>query len=183
MGDARTADPVTNIDAFSHGVVGSIEFAYELPTANVARFDANSARQLSPEAFCNGVFTSYACRTGLGNPGINIFRVPGFEGLQQEFSLAQTIASSAMITVKAFASRSDYANTLSSSKDRLQLKLAAYGISLSGPTMSYSEWKTRLNNRETIDGATFDPEGAVHPVEGGTTPVGVSGEQKIFTPK
>lgn len=73
----REVDKVTNVDAFAHGVVGSIEFGYKMENAGVARFDGKAASKLNPESFkANAEFVSYACRTGLGNSNINRFAWP-----------------------------------------------------------------------------------------------------------
>jgi hypothetical protein len=145
-----------------------------------------SAANLDKKAFAEGaVFASYACRTGLGNANISAAKYP-WESTKADESLAQDISNSAGITVKAYQVRSDYANTLSSFQDRQYLKLyekTGMGAKRKETIEWYNKWQERLKQRENIDGATFDPEGAVHPVQGGTTPVNVDSDQKTFTPK
>ena len=186
LSDARTADPVSNMDAFSHGVVGSIEFGYKMGGNIEAaqRFDVSSAKAMDPCAFGSGaVFTSYACRTGLGNPDINFFRTPSAvtqegvapaEDLMYDQSLAQQTANIVGIKVRAYATRSDYSGTLGTWTQRQLLKL--------GPSYS-QDLSNSLKTKETIDGADFRPDGAVNPVTGGSTPVGVPNDLKTFTPQ
>jgi RHS repeat-associated protein len=182
----RTNDKVTNVDAFSHGLVGSIEFGYHMGNKENARFDASDAKQLNPKAFDKGaVFTSYACRTGLGNPNTGDFVTP-YTDLMQEQSLAQSISNNANIKVNAFLRRTDYSNTLSSFQDRLYLMLyedTGMGNKRAETIDWYKKWSERLTSRESIDGAIFDPKGAVHPVTGGNTPMGTSPDIQTYTPK
>lgn len=183
----RTNDKVTNVDAFSHGLVGSIEFGYHMKNEEDASFDASDANKMNPKAFEKGaVFSSFACRTGLGNPDTGDLVMP-WTDLMQDQSLAQSISNSANIKVKAFLRRTAYANTLSSPQDRLYLKLyEKTGMGNKRPETNawYKKWTERLKNRDiNLDGATFDPQGAVHPVTGGNTPMGVSSEMQTYNPK
>ena len=187
---AREADKVTNIDAFSHGVVGAIEFGYHInageKTNTSMTFNSTSAANIDKKAFAeSAVFASYACRTGIGNAKIDKIKYP-WESTMQTESLAQDIANCADITVKAFCVRSDYENTLSTFQDRLYMKLykqTGMGAKNKSTIDWYNQWQERLKKRENIDGATFDPDGAVHPVEGGNTPRKVDSSQKTFVPK
>ncbi len=182
----RIADPATDVDVYAHGIVGSIEFGYEQKNADAARFDASDAARLNPLAFVKeAVFTSYACRTGLGNPDISTIAY-SWENLDADMSLAQVISNTADITVKAYLTRTDYSNTLSSSQERLYLKLyerTGMGNKRKETIEWYNKWQDRLKGRENVDGATFDPEGAVHPVTGGSSPMGVSNDIQTYTPK
>lgn len=185
--DARQADPVSNMDAFAHGLVGSIEFGYKMGGKIEAdqRFDESTAKELNPGAFSeNAVFTSYACRTGLGNPAINYFRSPAVgtpyggyvpaEDLMQDQSLAQKIANTVGIKVKAYATRSDYSATLGTWMERKLFKVSPKLV---------PEFTESYNSSENIDGADLRPNGAVHPVTGGSTPVGVPNDLQTFKPK
>lgn len=81
--------------------------------------------------------------------------------------------------------RSDYSNTLSSQKDRLALK-GYLPLPPGTPTtggLTLRQLNERVENRENIDGATFDAEGAVHPVEAGTTPSYVDRQMQTYTPE
>jgi RHS repeat-associated protein len=180
----RIADPATNIDIFAHGVVGSIEFGYKQKNESDARFDKNDVARLNSKAFESGaVLCSYACRTGLGNANIDAFVYP-WEDLKEDQSLAQDISNGTGLTVKAYLKRTDYSNTLSSREDRVFLKMYDKGlISGSGAGLLNMYLQSELSNREIIDNAAFDPDGAMHPVKSGDTPYGVSDEIKTYTPK
>lgn len=153
-----------------------------MENVGVSRFDGKAASKLNPGAFkSNAVFTSYACRTGLGNPNINKFSFD--EDLKKGKSLAQSISNSAKITVKAYMVRSDYSNTLSSQMDRGVLR-GLFPLPPGTPTtggMTILQLRERVENRTNVDGATFDPQGAIHPVEAGSTPYGVNKEIQTYT--
>lgn len=178
----RDEDKVTNVDAFSHGVVGSIDFGYKTKNADIMKFDKYDTQRLEPDAFAKAaIFTSYACRTGIG---IDTEIVKPWQDMMADQSLAQEISNNANITVKAYLKRTDYSNTLSSTQDRFRLKLFETIGSVNTKEVNwYQTFMKRLENRQKIDGATFDPEGAVHPVEGGDWPKGVSDEIQTYTPQ
>jgi RHS repeat-associated protein len=179
--NVRVADKVTNIDTYSHGHIGTIDFGNEQPNANAAKFDADCSTYLNPKAFGkSAVFASYACRTGLGGTNTKDFIVPGFSKPSQ--SLAQSIADNAGILVKAFMKRTSYDSTLGNGTDTFNLKMATI---LGGEkTDWFKTWQEREKSRQQLlDGAIFDPKGAVHPVEAGNTPYGVSSDMQTYTPK
>ena len=182
----RKVDPVSNIDAFAHGLVGSIEFGYELASAAKAKFDVNSASKIDKGALSkDALVCSYACRTGLGNRNINNVKYP-WESPNEDQSLAQEIANKTGATVKAYMTRSDYSSTLSMRIERIDYKLSKnLGQGSKNPETQkwVKQFDEMLKNREIIDGATFDPQGARHGVEAGTTPVGVPEGQKTYKPK
>lgn len=168
LSEARTKDPVTNMDAFSHGVPQQIRFGYKLKTDDEATFDVNTLTKINPAAFdVSAVFCSYACRTGIGISGEFLF----FDDIETENSLAQKTANKLDITVKAYATRTDYSGTLGTA---IQRQLNKIGLS--------PDLEEALKNRETIDGGVLQPDGAVNPVTGGETPAGVGNQQRIFTP-
>jgi len=182
----REEDKITNIDAFAHGIVGAIEFGYQINRGNQTNtsmsFTKTSAEALDKKAFAeNAVFTSYACRTGLGNPEIDQVKYP-WESTDKENSLAQNIADAANITVRAYLVRTDYSNTLSTPLERLDYKVYSQ-LGPGGHKKWFDEFKKRIESREQIDGATFDPEGALHGVGPGGSPAFVSGSGWEFKPK
>ncbi|WP_218422205.1 hypothetical protein [Stutzerimonas stutzeri] len=111
---------IKQLDLFAHGLVGTIEFGYELAKADSYRMRDAQARMLKPEAFdLRGKIHSYACRTGLGIDA-DVYVSEGEDPLYEQ-SLAQLIANTAQTPVWAFARRSNYDQTYGSSEDRAAL--------------------------------------------------------------
>ena len=189
----RSADKVSNLDIFSHGVVGSIEFGYSttqasnyrLDASNVGRFDRNAfGHDNSPNRADN--ITSYACRSALGTFNYDQTNYTQFEvnmGWQQpayryDFrvadSIAQRIADSTNFNVIGFYVRTEYGGTLGWQSDRRYncswYSIGSYGCSYS-PALTAS-----MARRRPIDGATFDPLGAMHSVSKGEMPRGMESE-------
>lgn len=108
---------IKQMDFFSHGLVGSIEFGYELDKVDSYRLRDAQANMLKPEAFEFGAkIYSYACRTGLGIDA-NL-RVAEGEDAHYDKSLAQLIANASRTTVWAFPRRSNYDQTYGNASDR-----------------------------------------------------------------
>jgi RHS repeat-associated protein len=182
MGASRNEDLITNIDIFAHGVVGSIEFGYSMDNQDAMRFDEGHAKKLDPQAFSQyAEISSYACRTALGNSNINQIAFPT-EDLMKENSLAQKIADASKATVWAFYRRTDYSNTLSTSLERKLLKLDGY-LDDKRQYVVDKVKEAEDTRRFRINGAGFDPDGALHPVISGDSPVGVPSGKHIFKPK
>jgi RHS repeat-associated protein len=169
----RGQDRVSNLDIYSHGVVGNIEFGYSTPQAANYRFDAAAVRQLNPGAFGpdrnsrEDRISSYACRTGLGNPAYNT--VGGLD-VRPEASLAQQLADQTRFGVQAYITRTDYSATLGTSEDRHSGFWGRLG------NTQTAELAASMARRRDINGATFDPQGALHPVRvhpTAPTPVGL----------
>lgn len=118
---------IKQLDMFSHGLVGSIEFGYKMDKADSYRMRDVQAQMLKPDAFdLSGKIYSYACRTGLG---INAeFHVREDEDPLYEKSLAQLIANAAQVSVWAFPRRSTYDNTYGTTADRANLKAAGQRV-------------------------------------------------------
>ncbi len=165
VSEARLGDQVTDMDIYSHGVTGSIEFGYGTENAGSYRLDESNVGGFKSGAFgSDAVVTSYACRTGLGNTNINFFMAP-FESMNVEGSLAQQMANSTGATVRAYAQRTSYAGTLGNAADRRI------------PTL-YPVPQTTI-----VDGAAFTPNGANRPVGPGGSPLGVDPRLLIFRPR
>ncbi|HBS77838.1 MAG TPA: hypothetical protein DD989_04355, partial [Pseudomonas sp.] len=108
---------IKQLDLFAHGLVGTIEFGYELAKADSYRMRDAQAQMLNPEAFdLRGKIYSYACRTGLGIDA-DVYVSEGEDPLYEQ-SLAQLMANTAQTPVWAFARRSNYDQTYGSSEDR-----------------------------------------------------------------
>ncbi|MFT6384285.1 MAG: RHS repeat-associated protein [Bacteroidia bacterium] len=171
---ARSEDPVSSVDVFSHGTVGdygsAFSFGYGGANKDALRFDKSDIAKLDKQAFTqNAVLNSYACRTAAGvDLGKQIYMGDGSEnaiGAQNQInmtkqSLAQAFADGLDITVNAYATRTEYSGTLGSKYDRIKYK---FGYA----SDSFLESVAR---RVIIDGATWDSEGAVHSVKSGSTP-------------
>jgi len=171
----RNSDKVQDVDIFAHGVVGSIQPGYEFgqDVVNKTKITKENIKNIDPKAFdqASACINSYACRTGLGDASIDGFAFPWEDG-DPENSLAQSIADHTGVRTYAYQRRTDYSSTLGSSWDRMKHR---FGQS--------EELEKALKTRKTIDGAAFQPEGALHGVDAGSTPVGVSSERIRFEPK
>ncbi|QLC72639.1 hypothetical protein LPB260_17905 [Pseudomonas sp. LPB0260] len=114
---------IKQLDLFAHGLVGTIEFGYELGKADSYRMRDAQAQMLKPEAFdLSGKIYSYACRTGLGIHAD--VHVSEGEDPQYAKSLAQLIANTAQTPVWAFPRRSNYDQTYGNTSDRAGLQSA-----------------------------------------------------------
>ncbi len=173
----RSSDKIDILDIFSHGVVGSIEFGLDTKKADDYRLTGNNAVQLSSSAFDtdNALIRIYACRTGIGNPAIDKSAI-GKDPMIEK-SLAQTIADVTKVNTDAFLRRTEYSDTLGTSDDR-GIKLPLLGRVASDPALDAS-----MKRRIDVDGATFDPEGAIRGVRAGDTPEGLDNSMKRFLPK
>jgi hypothetical protein len=110
---------VMQLDMFAHGLVGSIEFGYELSKVDSYRLRSAQAAMIKADAFdLKGKIYSYACRTGLGIEA-NLIVKEG-ENPQYDKSLAQLLANTTQTPVWAFARRSNYDGTYGNASDRAQ---------------------------------------------------------------
>jgi len=139
---------IKQLDIFSHGLVGSIEFGYELDKVDSYRLRDAQAQMLKPEAFDLGAKVySYACRTGLGIQAD--LQVGEDEDPLYEKSLAQLMANSTQATVWAFPRRSNYDQTYGDVSDRAGLesargKVAADEQALDRYELQLSGYRKRL---------------------------------------
>lgn len=114
---------IKQLDLYAHGLVGTVEFGYELDKADSYRMRDAQAQMLKPEAFdLSGKIYSYACRTGLGIHAD--VHVSEDEDPQYAKSLAQLIANVAQTPVWAFPRRSNYDQTYGNASDRAGLRNA-----------------------------------------------------------
>ena len=112
---------IKQLDLYAHGLVGTVEFGYELDKADSYRMRDAQAQMLKPEAFdLSGKIYSYACRTGLGIHAD--VHVSEDEDPQYAKSLAQLIANTAQTPVWAFPRRSNYDQTYGNATDRAGLE-------------------------------------------------------------
>jgi len=108
---------IRQLDIFSHGVVGSIEFGYALKKAGTYRFRNAQAKMLQQDAFEHDAkFYSYACRTGLGIDEGSYVK-PGVDPCYEK-SLAQIIADAADVEVWAFPKKSNFDMTYGTVEQR-----------------------------------------------------------------
>lgn len=115
-------------------------------------------------------------------------------------SLAQTIANASKVNTFAFLCRSDYEDTLNT-PDELDFcdayragvygeirerknydELAKKGQPTDLEKKRYKFLDERFKSRILVDKMQFDPQGALHPVKGGTTPIGLPPDMKTFKP-
>lgn len=157
----RSRDKITNLDFFSHGLVGSIEFGYSIDgKASSYRLNWTKVRNISKDAFdgYKATITSYACRTGTSKEGELLLNN------NRKLSFAQLLSNVTATHVRAFERRSSYTETLGTRLDR------------------YFNWPVEKPVNKIIDGAAFTPQGANRPVVGGDFPMGTSSELLDFNP-
>lgn len=147
---------IKQMDFFSHGLVGSVEFGYELDKVDSYRMRDAQANMLKPEAFEFGAkIYSYACRTGLGIDA-NLHVAEG-EDPQYDKSLAQLIANASRTTVWAFPRRSNYDETYGNASDRTALAGARNRIKVDDAAQQQyarqlSEYRQRLDAHRKASG-------------------------------
>ena len=165
---ARQADLVTNLQFYSHGCVGAIELGLNFPDASNMSLIQSNLNEIQSGAFAkDALVESFACRTGLGNSSVSLVRLP-WESLKLDESLAQGMANEWDVSVSAFVTRTDYSGTLGSSSDRMNFKLG--GLFGDASNTPLGKWRA---STVVIDNADFNPLGAMNPVQGGDTPVGL----------
>jgi hypothetical protein len=115
---------IRQLDIFSHGVVGSIEFGYALSKEDSYRFRDAQARMLDQKVFeYDAKAYSYVCRTGLG---IDVeFSVGKDEDPCYDKSLAQIMADAADVEVWAYPKKSNYDLTYGTAAE---LRIAAENV-------------------------------------------------------
>ena len=148
----RGEDKITAMDFFSHGVPGSIGLGYRTRKENAYELNMSTLKKFAKEAFDpSSVITSYACRTAWS----------------EEYGISKSLAREMAVTletdVRAFAVRTDYADTLGNRSDRARRPMPTEGF--------FMEWRypdeleESLKRRIRVDRAIFDPEGALRPVK------------------
>lgn len=155
---------IKQLDIFSHGLVGSIEFGYELDKVDSYRLRDAQAQMLKPQAFDLGAKVySYACRTGLGIQA-ELHVAEGEDPLYEK-SLAQLMANSTQATVWAFPRRSNYDQTYGNASDRAGLASAREKVKTDAQAMKLyrrqlSEYQKRLaaHRREKQDNSALLPD-------------------------
>ena len=119
----RRGREIKQMDFFSHGIVGAIEFGYELDKRLSYRLRDAQAQMFTPDAFAYGAkIYSYACRTGLGIDAD--LKVGENEDPHYERSLAQVMANATGAVVWAFPRRSLYDQTYGTDEDRKAVEKA-----------------------------------------------------------
>lgn len=144
----RKKREIKQLDFYAHGLVGSIEFGYEMDKDDSYRLRDAQAQMLKPEAFDLGAkICSYACRTGLGIQAD--VQVDDDENPLYEKSLAQIMANASRTTVWAFPRRSNYDQTYGNASDRAGLASARDKINADAQAMNnyrgqFIEYQRRL---------------------------------------
>lgn len=129
---------IKQLDLYAHGLVGTIEFGYELDKADSYRMRNAQAQMLKPEAFdLSAKIHSYACRTGLGIHA-DVHVSEGEDPLYEK-SLAQLIANTAQTAVWAFPRRRNYDQTYGNSSDRAGLQSAQQRVQADKRAMDHFE--------------------------------------------
>jgi uncharacterized Zn-binding protein involved in type VI secretion len=177
-GKDRQRHPVGGLYLFSHGIPLNVSFGYQLPEESRMSVGLHNYLQLSPAAFSqSAIITSFACRTGMGNP--QDLEIEGGVQLnpQTEASLAQKLANHLKVPVHAFVTRSDYKNTWGSFVDRRTGDVCAV-TSKNLPSGEWcDDWEKTLEERDERHAelkVTYQRSGAINPVSSGTTPYGAA---------
>ncbi|MDQ9011336.1 hypothetical protein RFI36_16680 [Acinetobacter gerneri] len=194
---------VKSLVFFSHGLVGFISLRYEGTDENAGVFDKNSVNQVNKLIFdYDAEIVSYACRTGIGVDASSFNN--SAEG-KPELSLAQYIADTWMVTVKAYEKRSSYAKTYGTGSEIKEaeqakteienydnaLKQYTAGKALQKPNkpVNYDQNKERLNsiaertkNSDKTSSGPIMPLGAWHPPTSGDTPKGLKDGLQTYKP-
>lgn len=137
---------IKQLDLFAHGLVGTVEFGYELDKADSYRMRDAQAQMLNPEAFdLRAKIYSYACRTGLGI-NADVYVGEGEDPLYEQ-SLAQLIANTSRATVWAFPRRSNYDQTYGNSTDRANLGGALQRVQ--ADKLAMNSYEQQLHNYQT----------------------------------
>ncbi|RRV06185.1 hypothetical protein EGJ27_16035 [Pseudomonas sp. v388] len=175
-GKDRQKHPVARFDLFSHGIPLHVSFGYQLEEEATMSLGLHNYQQFSPAAFSpTAKITSFACRTGMGNP--QDLEIEGGVQLnpQSEASLAQKLANHLKVPVHAFVTRSDYKNTWGSFMDRREGEICKItSKSLPGEEWC-GEWGAAMNERKGSKEkftSTYQRSGALKPVAPGSSPYG-----------
>lgn len=191
-GERREDHPIKQLDIFSHGVVGSIEFGYDSDYQKAYALHAWHAAKLKEESFAlDATIYSYACRTGLGNPAISSER--DGRPLMQQASLAQKIANATKRPVMAYLRRSSYVDTISTKAERefiaanqeprIELRQPSAEVLEKRQQAAQLNGQIRKSQTKLGEGEfVFMPNGAREAVKAGNTPEGVPAGMVRYEP-
>ncbi len=158
----RATDKINNMEIYSHGLPGSIEFGYSTYCKNSYALNSDNINDLKRESF-KGLASnirSFACRTALGNESTAFCLSPDVNK-----SFAQKIATATGANVYAFARRTNYAGHIGSTLDRHTFLSYLMPIGVD---------PVPIPKIKKVDGAAFAPFGSNRGVVAGDTPVGLS---------
>lgn len=175
-GRDRSKHPVAQLDLFSHGVPLSIAFGHHLENEAGMSLGVDNFQLIAASAFApTARLTSYACRTGMGNPQDMDIENAVQLNPQPKLSLAQKLADHLKISVGAFITRSDYKETWGSFMDRRYAETCDItSKKLPGDAWCH-EWSDVMDDRfeqKNKTSVTYQIEGALNAVISGTTPHG-----------
>lgn len=166
-------NPLRSLSFFCHGLPGSLEFGYHLPsTMNMSLTLSNFKRIKSAIFAKTGRMDSFACRTGMGNMQDHDFENVVQISPQPENSLAQKMADYFHTPAGAYVHRSSYEDTWGSADERRNYRY----LEMRGRTdhLAYKHFHEKLQEREeyvkTIH-ACYQLDGALHPVHADIDPV------------
>ncbi len=189
-------NPINELNLYSHGIPGSVEFGYGFNSASTMNIDIGNINFIKKSIFSSsGKINSYACRTGMGN----LVDIPIVEDVAQfspqiEKSLAQIMSNHFRVNVHAFIRRTTYEDTWGSREDRYKYKLCNKSIqkgsvdlfNVVAPSWSWCDVFDRtVNERDYFVkkiGVAYNINGALHPVKADIDPVTIDAEME-FHPK
>lgn len=182
----RSKHPIAQLDLFSHGIPLSIAFGHHLDDEAGMSLNMDNLHLLAAEAFeANARLTSYACRTGMGNPQDEEIENAIQLDPQPQRSLAQKLADHLGIPVRAFMTRSDYKETWGSFMDRRYADICDITARKLPNETWCDEWTNVIDDRsDQTDkvSVVYQTEGALNPVISGTTPYGPARGLSEFKP-
>jgi len=166
-------NPLQSLTFFCHGLPGSLELGYHLPSATDMALTLSNFKKIKSSIFAkNGRIDSYACRTGMGNlQDHDIENIVQIDP-QPESSLAQKMADYFFVPVGAYVHRSSYEDTWGSVDERRNYQY----LSMRGKkdNWTYKYFYEKLQEREKYVKdihACYQIDGALNPVHADIDPV------------
>lgn len=166
-------NPLLSLSFFCHGLPGSLEFGYDLPSSSTMALTLDNFKKIKSSIFeKNGRIDSYACRTGMGNLQDNFIEGGIQYAPEPQISLAQKMADYFCVPVGAYVHRSSYENTWGSSDERHNYEY----LKSSGKTdhRAYKYFHEKLQERDDYVKnirSCYQIDGALNPVHADLDPI------------
>lgn len=174
---------IKKLEIYSHGIVGTIHFHYsseifEDDRVSSGEFNKTSVNKVKSNIFAkDALVISYACRTGIG---LNGEKFKDSQSAKPENSLAQHMANTWGVTIRAFEKRSLYSKTYGTKDEIIEAR------NYKGSDKSLIERKYSIEQREqnaSDAGGPIMPKGAWYPPIAGQTPEGLKNDLQTYLPQ